>query len=191
MHSHGGSTVIVGRKAVLYDRMSGWALHWLYRATADRALADVPARGRVLDIGTGPGHLLVELAGRRPDVDLVGIDPSADMIGHANRRLAAAGCTERVEVVLAGAEKLPFPDAHFDAVVSTLSAHHWAEPSAAVAEQSRVLRRGGQLWVFDLRPASPAAVTQALRAHFSPAALSRPRVGLASPLIVCHRAARQ
>jgi SAM-dependent methyltransferase len=46
------------------------------------------------------------------------------------------------------------PDGSFDLVVSTLSMHHWADPTAGVAEIGRVLRPGARVLVWDLRPAS-------------------------------------
>jgi ubiquinone/menaquinone biosynthesis C-methylase UbiE len=47
---------------------------------------------------------------------------------------------------------LAFPDQSFDLVVSTLSMHHWANPTAGLAEISRVLRLGGRALIWDLRP---------------------------------------
>jgi ubiquinone/menaquinone biosynthesis C-methylase UbiE len=122
---------------------------------------------------------------------VVGIDPSADMVGHATDRIRAAGLSGRAETRVATAEDLPFPDESFDAVVSTLSSHHWADPAAAVAEQARVLRPDGHLWAFDLRGVAPKAVPEAIASHFAPAAATRPRVGrLASVVMSCHHAVR-
>jgi ubiquinone/menaquinone biosynthesis C-methylase UbiE len=45
---------------------------------------------------------------------------------------------------------LPFGEASFDVVVSTLSAHNWPDPAAGLAELYRVLRPGGVAWVYDL-----------------------------------------
>jgi SAM-dependent methyltransferase len=47
---------------------------------------------------------------------------------------------------------LAFPDGSFDLVVSTLSMHHWAEPTAGLAEIGRVLRPGGRALIWDFRP---------------------------------------
>lgn len=131
----------------------------------------------MLDVGTGPGHLLVEIGRRRPDVRVVGVDPSADMVGHAERRTTEAALRERVDVNVGSAESLPFGEESFDAVVSTLSAHHWADVSAAVREQVRVVRPGGSIWVFDLRRGPVRDVVRRLQAEASvevgPARLGR------------------
>ena len=179
--------VLVGQHAAWYDRITTVAVRPLYRAAARHVLGALPADGRVLDVGTGPGQLLVELGRRRGDVALAGIDPSADMIGHATKRIQAAGFSSRTELRVAATEELPFADGSFDAVVSTLSSHHWSDPAAAVAEQARVLRSGGQLWVFDLRGKAPATVARAMQESFP--VVRRPRVGrLAGAFFVCHSA---
>ena len=186
---HAERMVLVGRHAALYDQLMTRALGWLYRSVANRVLATLPHGADVLDVGTGPGRLLVELATRRPDIHLTGIDPSADMVGHANRRLEKAALAIPGDIRVASAESLPFPDEAFDAVVSTLSSHHWADPAAAVAEQARVLRPGGVLWIFDLRAVAPATVTQAMATDFPPKSIPPVRLHkFMSSLITCQRA---
>jgi ubiquinone/menaquinone biosynthesis C-methylase UbiE len=180
--------VLTGRHAALYNRFAaGLVLGRLYRAVAAQLVDSVPSGGSVLDVGTGPGRLLVEVARRRPDLHVVGVEPSPDMVGHAQDRIGAAGFAERIDVHAASAETLPFPDDSFDAVTSTLSAHHWADVVQAVAEQARVVRPGGRLLVCDLRRSS-VAVRAALVQQFPDTAIERvPLRGLAAALVVCHR----
>ena len=188
----GHGLLIAGRQAEAYDRLSGVALGWLYRSIADRVTTDLPSGGEVVDVGTGPGRLLVDIARLRADAHVVGVDPSADMVEHALRRATSAGVSGRVETRVASAESLPFPDASVDVVVSSLSSHHWGDPALAVTEQARVLRPGGQLWIVDLRGAFPPEVLEALRATFPADALTQPRLGfLESSLFACHRAVRR
>jgi SAM-dependent methyltransferase len=87
----------------------------------------------------------------RSDLRLVGVDPSDDMIRRAREHARTAGLEDRIEFETVPAESLPFPAGTFDLVLSTLSAHHWADPAAAINEQARVLRPGGQLRIYDLR----------------------------------------
>jgi SAM-dependent methyltransferase len=51
---------------------------------------------------------------------------------------------------------LAFPDRSFDLVVSTLSMHHWADPTAGLAEIGRVLRPGARALIWDFRPGGRA-----------------------------------
>jgi len=136
-----------GRRSRIYDFAARRLLRGFYRRLADDIAATAPQGGAVLDVGTGPGVLLVELARRRPDLQLTGIDLSADMIVAAARNLSEFGATATVGSVT----DLPFPDGSFDLIVSSLSLHHWDEPEAAVPELARVLRPGGRLVVYDLR----------------------------------------
>jgi ubiquinone/menaquinone biosynthesis C-methylase UbiE len=188
-HAEGsGHTVFTGRKAASYDRASGWAMRPLYRAVARTVVDDLPPGGRLLDVGTGPGRLLVEIARRRPDAHLTGVDPSADMVAYAREHAQASGLGDTVAAQVAGAENLPFADQTFDVVVSSLSAHHWADRTRAVAEQARVLKPGGQLWVCDLHGST---ISDELATAFHPADVTRPQLrGLARLFLGCHRAIR-
>jgi ubiquinone/menaquinone biosynthesis C-methylase UbiE len=150
----GRDITIDGRTSRLYNRLVPWLLRGFYRHVADEAAAVAPRGGAVLDAGTGPGALLVQLANRRPDLCLTGVDLSGDMVALAERNVHAAGLGDRVQVHRADVAALPFPDASFDLVVSTFSMHHWAAIIPSVTELARVLRPGGLLWIYDLRTLS-------------------------------------
>lgn len=121
----------------------------LHRWLARRSLWGVPPRGRALDLGCGPGGLLAEIAGRFPALELLGLDVSREMLSVARERLK--GHSERITLEQGDGSRLPFPDASFDLVVSTLSLHHWDEPEPVLNEIARVLKPGGRFMVFDLR----------------------------------------
>lgn len=113
----------------------------------------------VLDIGCGTGTLLLAAAERvGPTGSLAGVEPAPEMAARA--RTKTAGRVPPVSVVEAGAERLPFPDGAFDAVLCTLVLHHLApgQAPAALREMRRVLRPGGRLLLADLQaPRSLAA----------------------------------
>lgn len=187
-HRHGhqeSDRVMRGAAAVRYDRfVARWVLPRLYRAVAADVAAVTPPGGEVLDVGTGPGQLLVELARRRPDIEVVGVDPSEDMVRMASSRLDTMA-HGRAQVHVAPAEDLSFPDASFDVVVSTLSAHHWADPAQAFAAQARVLRPGGQLRVYDLRSHSVERLAEhAKAAALEPAADAQRGLGPLAKMVV-------
>jgi ubiquinone/menaquinone biosynthesis C-methylase UbiE len=144
-HQHG---IMTGWIVTPYDWVIGGVLmRGTYRRIAERLTAGVPDGGRVLDVGTGHGRLVSEIATRRPGLEVIGLDPSADMLSRARRRTAAL---ENARVLLAPAESIPLEDESVDVVVSSLSSHHWADAGAALQEQQRVLRPGGRLWLVDL-----------------------------------------
>jgi ubiquinone/menaquinone biosynthesis C-methylase UbiE len=117
---------------------------------AQRAVA-LKALGQAVDLGCGPGHLVIELAQAAPGLQVTGIDLSDEMLLKAGERASRAGLEERVHFKRGDAAQIPFPDASLDLVVSTLSLHHWSDPASALDEIARVLRPGGAFLVFDLR----------------------------------------
>jgi len=140
-------TLFQGRSSRTYDFLSRRVLRGLYRRLATDVAGVAPDSGAVLDVGTGPGVLLVELAARRPDLRLTGVDLSADMIAAATRNLARFG--ERAGARVGDVTSLPFPDRSFDLIVSSLSLHHWDHPEAAAPELARILRPAGQVYIYD------------------------------------------
>jgi demethylmenaquinone methyltransferase/2-methoxy-6-polyprenyl-1,4-benzoquinol methylase len=107
-------------------------------------VARVPAGpdDHVLDVATGTGAVAIEVA-RRTGCRVTGIDQSAEMLGHARRAVEAAGLGDCVALLPGEAERLPFPDATFDAVTFTYLLRYVADPAATLAELARVVKTGG------------------------------------------------
>lgn len=106
---------------------------------------------RILDVGCGPGWFPLELAECAPQATVTGIDLSRPMLTTATAHAAAGPHEQAVHFAQARGEVLPFADATFDLVVSTLALHHVQEPAAALAELRRVVQPSGRIIVFDLR----------------------------------------
>jgi ubiquinone/menaquinone biosynthesis C-methylase UbiE len=151
--------VFEGRSSRFYDLVSRRLVRRMYRRFAADIAAIAPANAEVLDVGTGPGVLLVELATARADLTLTGVDLSTDMVASARRNLAPFGA--RASASVGNAADLPFPDDSFDLVVSSLSLHHWDDPESAAPELARVLRPGGHVYIYDFPFAPFARLTDA------------------------------
>ena len=102
-----------------------------------RLLGDL--QGRVLEIGIGTGH---SFAYYPADADVIATEPDPHMLKRAERRLAELGKTN-IELRQVPAEELPFDDASFDHVVSTLVLCSVDDQARALAEARRVLKAGG------------------------------------------------
>jgi ubiquinone/menaquinone biosynthesis C-methylase UbiE len=102
--------------------------------------------GRVLEIGFGTGLNLEHYARERVE-SLAVVDPAEGMHARAKERLAHSPIP--VEVHAQSAERLPFADESFDAVVCTFTLCTIPDPVAAVAEVRRVLAPGGVLHLIE------------------------------------------
>ncbi len=142
-----------------YRRFARWpskaGARWM--AAKMRALGVAPA-GRVLDIGCGPGWLVRFLAGHFPAMRFVGLDASLVMLAAAMRGLREEGLDGRVSFLAADGQRLPFPDAAFDAVISGATLHHLNDPVVLLNEVDRVLAPDGHVIISDLNRALPRAL---------------------------------
>jgi ubiquinone/menaquinone biosynthesis C-methylase UbiE len=152
----------LARHGELYERLAGPLIGRLYgRVAADLLAAALPPGARILDVGTGPGLLPLRVAAACPQFRVDAVDLSPQMIDRARQSAAVTGQVETVTFTVADVAALPFPDATFDLVVSTISQHHWTDPGAGIREINRVLRPDAQAWVYDFRWALRRAQTAA------------------------------
>jgi SAM-dependent methyltransferase len=129
----------------------------------DRLLGRIPWRGdeAVLDVGCGRGLLLIGAArrltagGRAVGLDLwQEEDLSGNSEAAARANAAAEDVAERVTLVTGDMRQMPFPDAHFDVVVSSLAIHNVYDAAGraqALREIARVLKPGGRALLQDIR----------------------------------------
>jgi SAM-dependent methyltransferase len=143
--------ILIGHAGV-YDTLTRRLLGPLYRRIAADVAAVAPAGAQVLEVGCGPGHLSIRLARHRFAVTGLDLDPAMITRARANADRPGNRDQRRPSFLVGDVAALAFPNRSFDLVVSTLSMHHWADPTAGLAEIGRVLRPGGRALVWDLRP---------------------------------------
>ena len=109
-------------------------------------------RGRGLDIGTGPGQIVLKLAKRLKLWKFAGVDRSANMIVQARSHLASTSETAgRVDFHTEDGNQLAFPEASFDLVMCNSVLHHVAEPRIFLTEIARVAKPSAAILLRDLR----------------------------------------
>ena len=128
-------TAAFGVAADAYDRFMGRYSVRLSPQLAD--LAGVREGMRVIDVGCGPGALTGELVERVGAPNVVAVDPSKSFVEAARERLPG------VDVRIAPAEKIPYPDDCFEAALAQLVVHFMDDPVAGLREMARVCVAGG------------------------------------------------
>lgn len=145
---------------------TGTVIHWAWRYDLmlwvisfgrERAfrqkqieLAGIAPGECILDVGCGTGTLAIEAKHRVGESGKVyGIDPSPEMVARA--RMKARKSAVEVTFDTAAIEAIPFPDATFDVVLSTVMLHHLPDEARheGFREIRRVLKPGGRLFAVD------------------------------------------
>jgi len=133
-----------------YDRYPNRIFTKWFRLIA-KNMKDRQISGIIVDMGTGPGRLPIEIAKQVDNADVVGIDLSDDMVKIAKMNAEKAGLTDRVKFKVASAYNTGFEDNSVDLVTSTGMIHHLKEPIRAFNEIYRILKPGGEAWIYDGR----------------------------------------
>jgi ubiquinone/menaquinone biosynthesis C-methylase UbiE len=142
---HGHDVDRFNRWATTYDRhwMQRLIFNPIQRTVLQQAVEQVERPGAILDVGCGTGRLLKSARTRFPGAKLVGVDAAIEMVKQAR----GSDPSGTIQFQQATAEHLPFPDASFDLVFSTMTFHHWQNQAQGAAEVARVLTPGGR-WLL-------------------------------------------
>ncbi|MGA9141756.1 MAG: class I SAM-dependent methyltransferase [Methanocella sp.] len=132
-----------------YAALTGSRIFSDFYSIVAKQVEDRLKTGRVLDIGTGPGKLPIMIAEDSHMLRVTGVDLSSDMVKIAENEARHKGL-KNAEFRQGNASELPFRDTEFDLVLTTLSFHHWKQPETALDEIYRVLREGGEAWIYDV-----------------------------------------
>ncbi|HMN20291.1 MAG TPA: bifunctional demethylmenaquinone methyltransferase/2-methoxy-6-polyprenyl-1,4-benzoquinol methylase UbiE [Ottowia sp.] len=137
---------VAARYDLMNDLMSG-GLHRLWKRYAVM-VANVQPGQRVLDIAAGTGDLARAFARRvGPAGQVVHTDINEAMLRTGRDRLLDAGVI--LPTVVCDAERLPFPDGHFDLVSVAFGLRNMTHKDMALREMARVLKPGGRLLVLE------------------------------------------
>ena len=159
------------RIASRYDLMNrmmtvGQDIRWRQEVIQRTAL---PSHGRLLDLGAGTGDLAREALRQYPTCQAVAADFTLEMmrVGRANLEKQAAAGASAAQLHWSGVDALhlPFPDDHFDAVVSGFLLRNVTDLPRSLAEQYRVIKPGGWIVALDTTPPPNTPLAPFIRIH--------------------------
>lgn len=102
----------------------------------------------VLDIATGTGDLAIMLTKTSAE-KIIGLDISEGMLAVGRKKITEQGLENRIEMVLADSEKIPFEDNTFDAITVSFGIRNFEHLEQGLAEIFRVLKPGGQFVILE------------------------------------------
>ena len=145
---------IPGVLASSYEKASRMVVDGYYSQVADEIVSHI-RQGNILDLGTGPGYLPIEIVKRAPDIHITGVDLSRKLIHMARAKAQKAGLASQLSFEVGNSGRLHFDDAVFDMVISTGMLHSLKNPVNVLKEIKRLLKQGSEAWIYD-----PANVIQ-------------------------------
>lgn len=138
-------------KAEKFAKAKQKASKRVYIRLARKIVANLGEAGKalvVIDLGTGPGFLSIELSKLLRAAKIIGVDISEAMIDIARRNAAQAGLKD-FEAKVGSAENLPIESECIDLVIARYALHEWENPTLGFSEVFRVLKHGGKLMLED------------------------------------------
>lgn len=154
----------IARRYDFVNRVISLGLDKGWRRRTVKAL-QLGERPRVLDVATGTGDLAIDIARACAGADVVGLDPSPNMLAIAARKLARRGLSDRVSLVQGDARALPHTDCEFDAATIAFGIRNVPDRLAALREMARVVRPGGRIAVLELGEPRRGLFGRAARFH--------------------------
>ncbi len=103
------------------------------------------SKGRLLDVGTGPGYLLREIHHQNPGIELYGLDISTSMVDIARANLTSIAS----EIKLGTIQCTDYPNEYFDVITCSGSFYLWDHPIECLKEIWRILKEGGKGYLYE------------------------------------------
>ena len=153
------------KKKMLYDHT------WGITVDAFIDSAKLNDQKRVLDAGCGWGRTIIGLRRNIPDLDIVGVDITPELIAMAKVMLLKEADDKNTLFKVGNIQNLEFPDNSFDAVISTRVLHYVSDPQKAMKEFERVVKPGGRVVVILPNKLNPLIYIKYHTKLYSPAHL--------------------
>jgi demethylmenaquinone methyltransferase/2-methoxy-6-polyprenyl-1,4-benzoquinol methylase len=120
----------------------------LWRKRAIRIISKSHKNPVILDVATGTADLAIAAMKLDP-VKITGIDISSKMLEIGKEKVAKNGLSDRIELIKADSESIPFEDNCFDVVMVAFGVRNFADPLKGLSEMNRVTRLKGMVMVLE------------------------------------------
>jgi len=129
------------------------------------AALEIDGEARVLDLATGTADLAIMVARQHPAAQLVGLDPSRNMLAVGTRKIQEAGLDARITLTEGDAQALPFPAHSFDSICMAFGIRNVPDRAQALREMARVTKPGGRIAILELAEPRGGALGAMARFH--------------------------
>jgi demethylmenaquinone methyltransferase/2-methoxy-6-polyprenyl-1,4-benzoquinol methylase len=153
----------ISPKYDLLNRLFSMGIDQGWRRKVVRMLGEEPV-GHLLDVATGTADLAI--LGSLKARQVTGADISEGMLKLGREKVARRGLADRVTLVQANSEQLPFPNATFDAVTVAFGVRNFEHLEQGVKDMVRVLRPGGRIFILEFSKPAKAPFKQLFRFYF-------------------------
>jgi demethylmenaquinone methyltransferase/2-methoxy-6-polyprenyl-1,4-benzoquinol methylase len=137
----------------LLNRVLSLGIDRIWRKKAMACLKPLQPR-TILDIATGTGDFALEALALQPE-KIIGVDISAGMLSIGKEKISKRNLSDKIEMVLADSENLPFANNMFDAVTVGFGVRNFENLEQGLSEIRRVLRPGGMVVILEFSQPRP------------------------------------
>jgi len=146
------------------NRVISFGIDVKWRKKVVQLVADTEPES-VLDIATGTGDLIINLAKKTNAQKLIGLDISEGMLSVGRKKITADGLDERIEMVQADSENMPFKDNSFDAITVAFGVRNFEHLEKGLTEILRVLKPGGIFIILETSVPTKTPFKQGYKIH--------------------------
>lgn len=148
-----------------YDRMNHWFSFNIDKVWRKKALREIGKGAYVLDEACGTADFSIA-AIKQGALKVVGIDITENMVDIGRAKVAKEGMSDRIELIIADGEDLPFEDESFDAVTIAFGIRNYEHKELGLKEMYRVLKPGGKVVILELSVPKHAPMRQIYMFYF-------------------------
>jgi len=146
------------------NRVISFGIDVKWRKKVVQLIADTKPES-ILDIATGTGDLIINLAKKTKASTLIGLDISEGMLSVGRKKIASDGLDKRIEMVQADSEHMPFKDNTFDAITVAFGVRNFEHLEKGLSEILRVLKPNGIFVILETSVPTKTPYRQGYNIH--------------------------